>query len=66
MLPSINKKVTYVKAQYHCMSIIHKTIKFLNENQIPIDILDQPVCAYSKEVQWRHPLFLALPHYFWP
>ena len=64
MLPLI-KKVAYMKAQYHCMSIIHKTIKFLNENQIPTDVSDQPVCAYSKEVQWRHSLFLALPHYFW-
>ena len=37
------------------MSIIHNTIKFLNENQIPIDVLEQPVYAYSNEVQWRHP-----------
>ena len=54
MLPPI-KKVASVEVQYHCMSIIQKTIKFLNENQIPIDFLDQPVYAYSKEVQWRHP-----------
>ena len=33
------------------MSIIHNTIKFLNENQIPIDVSDQPVYAYSNEVQ---------------
>ena len=37
------------------MSIIHNTIKFLNENQIPVNVSDQPVYAYSKEVQWRHP-----------
>ena len=40
MLPPINKKVASVEAQYHCMSIIHKTIKLLNENQIPIDVSD--------------------------
>ena len=41
---SANKqKVASVEAQYHCMSIIHKTIKFLNENQIPIDVSDHPV-----------------------
>ena len=36
------------------MSIIHKTIMFLNKNQIPIDVLDQPVSAYSKDMQWHH------------
>ena len=67
MLPPINKKVASVEAQYQCMSIIHKTIKFLNENQIPIDVLDQPVYAYSKEVQWRNgvtPLFLTMENIF--
>ena len=54
MRPPINKKVASVEAQYQCMSIIHKTIKFLNENQIPIVVSDQSVYAYSKEVQWRH------------
>ena len=51
MLPPINKKVASVEAQYHCMGIIHKTIKFFNENQIPFDVSDQPVYVYSKEVQ---------------
>ena len=37
------------------MSIINKTIKFLNENQIRIDVSDHPVYSYSKEVQWRNP-----------
>ena len=55
VLPPINKKVASVEAQYHCMSIIHKTIKFLNENQIHIDVSDQPIYAYSKEVQGHHP-----------
>ena len=67
MLPPINKEVASVEAQYQCMSIIHKTIKFLNENQIPIDVLDQPVYAYSKEVQWRNgvtPLFLTMENIF--
>ena len=52
---SNKQKVASVEAQYHCMSIIHKTITFLNENQIPIDVLDHPVYAYSKEVQQRCP-----------
>ena len=55
MLPPMKKKVASVEAQYHCMRIIRKTIKFLNENQVPTDVWDQPVYAYSKEVQWHHP-----------
>ena len=55
VIAPINKKVASVEAQYHCMSIVHKIIKFLNENQNPIDVSDQPVYVYSKEVQWRHP-----------
>ena len=49
------------------MSITYKTIKFLNENQIPIDVLDQPAYAYSKVVQWRNgvtPLFLTMENIF--
>ena len=38
-----------------CMIFFVWTIKFLNENQILNDISDQPVYAYSKEVQWRDP-----------
>ena len=45
-------------SQYYCMIIIHKAIKLLNENQITIDVSDQPVHAYSKEVQWlNHTIF---------
>ena len=60
MLLPINKKVASVEAQYHCMSIIHKTIKFLNENQIPFDVSDQPVYAYSKKSA------MVSSHCFWP
>ena len=59
MLPPINKKVASVKSKYYCMIIIHKAIKLLNENQITIDVSDQPVHAYSKEVQWRHHTILG-------
>ena len=63
MLPPINKTVASMEAQYHWMSIIHKTIEFSNENQIPIDVSDQPVSAYLKEVQWRHPTIFGRGKY---
>ena len=37
------------------MSIVQKAIKFLNSNQVPIDVSDQPVYALSKDVQIRYP-----------
>ena len=59
MLPPINKKVAPVEAQYSCMSIIHKTIKFLNENQIPIDVFGPACpCIFKRSA-------MASPHYFW-
>ena len=54
-MPLIGEKVNSLKAQYHCMSIIKKTIHFINESQIPVDASDQPVYGLSKEVQLRYP-----------
>lgn len=51
LMPLINEKVNTLKAQYHTMNIIKKTIEFTNEGQIPVDASDQPVYALSKEVQ---------------
>ena len=55
MMPPIPKKVASVEAQYHCMTIIKRTIAFTNEGQIPVDVSDQPVFARSREVQIRYP-----------
>ena len=45
-----------------CMIFFVWTTKFLNENQILIDVSDQPVYAYSKEVQWRDPTIFGYVH----
>ena len=55
MMPPINKKVASIEAQYHCMTIIKDTIGFINGDQVPVDVSDQPVFAKSKEIQLRHP-----------
>ena len=55
MMPLINEKVSSIKSQYHCMKIIRDTIGFLNPNQIPVDVSDQPIFAFSKEVQLGYP-----------
>ena len=66
MLPSINKEVASVEAQYHCMSTTHKTIKFLNKKQIPINASDQLAVHIQKKCNGVTPQLLALPHHFWP
>ena len=63
MLPPINKKVSTLEAQHHCMTIIRDTIKFLNEKQVPVDVSDQPVFALSMEVQLRYPAVFGVRKY---
>ena len=55
ILPLIPKPVHTLKTQYHCMDIAKKTIAFLNPNQTPVDVCDQPVYALTKEIQFRKP-----------
>ena len=55
LMPLINQKISSLKSQFHCMNIIRDTIEFINPNQVPVDVSDQPVYAFSKEVQLRYP-----------
>ena len=54
-MPLIHEKVATLKSQYNCMKIIKATINFINPSQIPVDALDCPVYALSKQVQWQDP-----------
>ena len=62
LMPVINVKVSSLKSQIHCMKIIRDTIKCLNPNQIPVDVSDQQVFAFSKEVQLRYPSVFGPGH----
>ena len=53
ILPLISKVVHTIETQYHCMTIIRKTITKLNPGQTPVDVSDQPVYSLSKEIQYR-------------
>lgn len=55
LMPLINEQISSLKAQYHIMNIVKKTSHFLNQHQVPIDVSDQPVFAYSQEIQLRYP-----------
>ena len=54
LMPLINKKVSSLKVQHHIMSVVQKAIKFLNSNQVTIDVSDQLVYALFKVVQIRY------------
>ena len=53
--PLIGEKVNTLNGQYHCMKIIKEDTNFINPNQKPVDVSDQPVYALSVEVQLRYP-----------
>ena len=46
------------------MKIAKQTVNFLNPGETHIDICDQPVCALTKEIQWRCPEELSSNSYF--
>ena len=53
ILPLIREKVHTL--YNHCMDVISKTIKVINPGQTPVDVCDQPVCAFTKQIQWKFP-----------
>ena len=51
ILPLIDKPVHTLETQFHCMTIIKRTVEYLNPGQTAIDVCDQPVYALRKEIQ---------------
>ena len=64
ILHLIPKPVHTLETQYYCMDITKKTIAFLNPNQTPVDVCDQPVYALTKEIQFRKPELFGNNQYF--
>ena len=46
------------------MEIIKRTVSYLNPGETSVDVCDRPVCALTKEIQWRFPEKCALDSYF--
>ena len=40
----------------HAMEITKSVTAFLNPGQIPVFVVDQPLFAHAKKVQWLFPL----------
>ena len=64
ILPLIREKVHTLDTQYHCVDIISKTINVINPGQTPVDVCDQPVCALTKQIQWKFPARFGNFSYF--
>ena len=58
------KPVHTLETQYHCMQITKNTIAFLNPNQTPTDVYDQPFYALTKEIRIRKPEIFGSDKYF--
>ena len=53
--PLLRDKVNTLHMQNHCLLLNMQSTKVLNENQIPVDVSDQPAFALTKELQFRLP-----------
>ena len=52
MLPLFRDKAATPKMIRHGMDLIKKTTEFLNPQQIPIMVVDQPLFDIAKKMQW--------------
>ena len=64
ILPPIDEPVHTLDMQYHCMNIISNTINTLNPGQVPVDTVDQPIFALTKELMIRFPDKFGPDKYF--
>ena len=64
MLPIIDEPVHTLDMQYHCMTLIAKTIEHLNPGQIAVDTADEPIFALTKELMIRFPERFGPDKYF--
>ena len=64
LLSLIDTPVHTIASQYHCATIIMKTIEYLKPGQIAVDVCDLPVHALTKEVQYRNPEKFGPGKYF--
>ena len=55
VLPLFHDKAATPKMIRHGMDLVKKTTKFLNSQQIPIMVVDQPLFDIAKKIQWTFP-----------
>ena len=55
MLPLFKEDSHSVTLMIHAFKLIKKVIDFLNPGQTPVMIIDQPLYAIAKNIQWNMP-----------
>ena len=55
LLPFFHEKSASPEMILHGMKLVGKTIQFLNPDQIPVLVVDQPLYALAKKLQWTYP-----------
>jgi hypothetical protein len=55
MLPIFKEPAHSPTTMLHCMNRIVDVTEFLNPGQIPVMVVDQPLYAIAKRLQWKYP-----------
>jgi hypothetical protein len=55
MLPLLSESANSPTTVLHCMHKIRELTHFLNPNQIPVMVVDQPLYTIAMRLQWQYP-----------
>ena len=55
LMPLFYEKAASAAMVKHGMTVQQQAIKFLNSDQIPVTVFDEPLFAIAKLVQWKYP-----------
>lgn len=55
MLPLFAKLSNTPAMIYHRINVIRAAIEYLSPGQVPVMVVDQPLCTLTKKIQWKYP-----------
>ena len=64
LLPLLHENAHSAALIRHAMDVVKKTTRHLNPNQPPVLVMDQPLFAIAKEIQWKLPDVYGENQYF--
>ncbi|KAK3925234.1 hypothetical protein KUF71_002620, partial [Frankliniella fusca] len=57
VLPVFHEQAHSMSMMVHSMHVVSKAVRFLNPGQIPVIVVDQPLYALCKSIQWQDAAF---------
>ena len=55
LLPLLTEKVNTVATILHGMNVAHAAVQHVNPGQVPVVVMDLPLFAIAKKIQWNRP-----------